>query len=88
MPQTTLLASSCAITLPPAVTTSSQPCIPSDPMPVRMTPRMALPHICAAEPNSGSTAGRQKFTSGPSFSEMKAWLLRFATVMWRPPGAR
>ena len=70
MPQTTLLASSCAITLPPAATMSSAPRAPSEPMPVSTAARIALPHTCAAEANSGSTAGRQKFTSGPSLSEI------------------
>src|SRR3546814_2591866 len=36
MPQTTLVASSCAMTVPPACTTSAAPFWPSVPMPVRM----------------------------------------------------
>src|SRR2546429_415045 len=88
MPHTTLVASSCAITLPPAATTSCAPCVPSEPMPVRIKARRATPQACAAVENIGSTAGRQKLISGPSLSEMAGWLLRRPTVMGRPPGAR
>ena len=57
MPQTTLVASSCAITLPPAATISAAPCVPSEPMPVRISARFQAPQTSAAEANSGSTAG-------------------------------
>src|SRR5207237_351795 len=67
MPHTTLEASSCAMTLPPAATTSCAPCVPSEPMPVRIKARRATPQACAAVENIGSTAGRQKLISRPQF---------------------
>ncbi len=42
--------------------------VPSVPMPVRITARFRVPQTAAAEANSGSTAGLQKLTSGPSSS--------------------
>src|SRR5439155_421553 len=43
MPQITLVASSCAITLPPPVTMSAAPLVPSEPIPVRMSARFQAP---------------------------------------------
>src|SRR5262249_55426310 len=88
IPQTTLLASSCATTLPPARTIAAAPSAPSVPMPVRTSARAAAPQTCAAEPNKGSTAGRQKFTIGPSSSVTTGTPSRRITRMCRPPGAR
>src|SRR5262249_36749151 len=62
MPQTTLVVSSWAITLPPCAAMSTAPLVPSWPMPVRITARMALLKTSTAERNSGSTAGLQKLT--------------------------
>ena len=46
MPHTTLVASSCAITLPPAATISLPPRMPSEPMPVRIDGQdAALPDV-------------------------------------------
>ena len=59
MPQTTLVASSWAMTLPPALTISAAPSVPSVPMPVRISARFQEPQTSAAEANSGSTAGLQ-----------------------------
>ena len=64
MPQTTLVASSCAITLPPAATIAAAPSVPSVPMPVRISARFQAPQTSAADANSGSTAGLQKCTGG------------------------
>ena len=44
MPHTTLVASSCAITLPPAATISAAPRVPSLPMPVRTTASSPRPN--------------------------------------------
>src|SRR6185437_11327265 len=88
MPQTTLVASSWAMTLPPAATISLPPRAPSDPIPVS-TPAMTPPcQISVAELNSGSTAGLQKLTGGPSSSAITASAPWRTTRMWRPPGAR
>ena len=51
---------------------SLPPCMPSEPMPVRITARMPPLQTSIAEVNSGSTAGLQKFTSGPSSSAIAA----------------
>src|SRR6202022_650868 len=88
MPQTTLLASSWATTLPPAAPLAAAPRAPSAPMPVRTSARTALPQTWAPDANSGSTAGRQKLTSGPSSSAMTGIRSRRCTCMCRPPGAR
>src|SRR5262249_6094345 len=66
MPQTTLVTSSWAMTLPPCATIVAAPCVPSWPMPVRINARMALLQISVADWNRGSTAGLQKLTGGPS----------------------
>src|SRR5712664_1776781 len=66
IPQTTLEASSWAITFPPAATISLPPRIPSEPMPVSTTARTPPCQTSIAEINSGSTAGLQKLTGGPS----------------------
>src|SRR5262245_15015880 len=87
MPQTTLVASSCAITALPAAVSTAAPLVPSQPMPVRTTARHLPPHTSAAEANNGSTEGLQKLTSGPSLSAIMAWPSRRSTRMWRPPGA-
>src|SRR4029079_1591016 len=55
MPQTTLVASSCAMTEPPAATISFAPRKPSDPIPVSTSPSTHLPQTAAADANSGST---------------------------------
>ena len=39
---------------------SAAPCVPSEPMPVRISARFQQPQTSAAEENSGSTAGLQK----------------------------
>ena len=88
MPHTTLVASSWAITLPPAATMSLPPRMPSEPMPVRITDMMPPCQTSIAEVNSGSTAGLQKFTGGPSSSAIAASAPWRTTRMWRPPGAR
>src|SRR5581483_7870699 len=88
MPHTTLVASSCAITLPPAATISLPPRVPSDPMPVRITARMPPRQISIAEVKSGSTAGLQKFTAGPLSSAITASAPLRTTRMCLPPGAR
>src|SRR3954470_1016398 len=72
MPHTTLDASSCAITLPPAATICLPPRMPSEPMPVSTTARMPPCQTSMAEANSGSTAGLQKLTGGPSSSAIAA----------------
>src|SRR5262249_22552105 len=87
MPQTTLVASSWAITAPPASTTSDAPCVPSEPMPVRTTARHFGPHTCAAEENRGSTEGLQKLMRAPSSSEIVGSPSRRTPRRWRPPGA-
>src|SRR5262249_38735958 len=56
IPHTTLVASSCAITLPPVVTISVPPRVPSEPIPVRIRARIAEFQNLTAELNSGSTA--------------------------------
>ena len=68
IPHTTLVASSWAITLPPAATISLPPRIPSEPMPVSTTARTPPCQTSIADVNSGSTAGLQKLTGGPSSS--------------------
>src|ERR1700741_1905012 len=88
MPQTTLVASSCAITLPPAATMSLPPRMPSDPMPVRIAAKVPVCQTSIAEVNRGSTAGLQKLTGGPSSSAIRASAPWRTTRMWRPPGAR
>ena len=57
-------------------------------MPVSTSASTLLPQTSAAEANSGSTAGLQKFTSGPSSIAITAVLSRRATFMCLPPGAR
>src|SRR6266850_1070655 len=59
IPQTTLEASSWAITLPPAATISLPPRIPSEPMPVSTTARTPPCQTSIAEVNNGSTVGVQ-----------------------------
>ena len=74
--------------LPPAATMSLPPRMPSEPMPVRITDMMPPCQTSMAELNSGSTAGLQKFTGGPSSSAIAVSAPWRATRMWRPPGAR
>lgn len=62
IPHTTLVASSWAITLPPAATISLPPRMPSEPMPARPRPECRLANTSIAEENRGSTAGLQKLT--------------------------
>src|SRR6266700_3585087 len=88
MPQTTLVASSWATMLPPAATISLPPRMPSEPMPVRITARIAPCQTSMADMNNGSTAGLQKLTAGPSSSAICTSLPCRATRMWQPPGAR
>src|ERR1035437_4793333 len=88
MPHTTLVGSSGARMLPPAAAIACAPRKPSEPMPVSTRPSTFGPQTSAAEENSGSTAGLQKLTSGPSSSAMTAMPSRRTTDMCRPPGAR
>ena len=87
MPHTTLEASSWAITLPPAATISLPPRIPSEPMPVSTTARTPPCQTSIAEVKSGSTAGLQKLTGGPSlgitaptFGKVGASLSKFVEI--------
>ena len=68
IPHTTLVASSWAITLPPAAMISLPPRMPSEPIPVSTTASVAPCQTSVAEVNRGSTAGLQKLTGGPSSS--------------------
>src|SRR6516162_25088 len=87
MPQTTQVASSWAMTLPPLATISVAPRVPSVPMPVSTSASAAEPHTAAPEENSGSTEGLQKLIGGSSPSAiLMAEPLR-TTRIWRPPGA-
>src|SRR3546814_406674 len=81
MPQTTLVASSWAITRPPASTTARQPASPSWPIPVRIS--ASTPSFQAADRlrSIGSTEGRQKFSRGPWSSRMKRRPSRATTLM-------
>jgi len=87
MPHTTLEASSWAMMQPPAAAISAAPLVPSVPIPVSTSARFQLPHTDAAEENSGSTAGLQKWIWAPSFSAITGSPSRRATRMCRPPGA-
>src|SRR4051812_9828890 len=87
IPQTTLVASSCASTLPPAATISPAPSVPSEPIPVRITARFHPPQTLAADAKSGSTAGLQKLIGGPLSIWATALPSMRATRRWRPPGA-
>src|SRR3984893_1286438 len=87
MPQTTLVASSWAITLPPAATISAAPWVPSVPMPVRTSASALAPHTAAAEENNGSTDGLQKLIGGSSPSAILMPSRSRTTRIWRPPGA-
>ncbi len=80
MPHTTLEASSCAITLPPASAMLRAPAAPSWPMPVSTTPSDAAPNVAATLLNRGSTAGRQKCTGGSS-PMRKTGAVGFITVI-------
>src|SRR5690242_8030093 len=62
IPHTTLVASSCAITSPPASTIACAPAHPSEPMPVRTTPSVRAPYAAATERNNGSAEGRHEFS--------------------------
>ena len=64
MPQTTLVASSCATALPPASITRRVPASPSCPMPVSIATSTRPSHAAAALRSIGSTDGRQKFSGG------------------------
>src|SRR5262249_30677721 len=87
MPQTTLVASSCATTVPPAFTTISPPLAPSEPMPVRMTHSTPAPYASLRLRNIGSTAGRQKFSGGSLSRRITFAPPRTSTLMWKSPGA-
>src|SRR6185437_1626619 len=88
IPHTTLVSSSCAITWPPAATIFLAPARPSDPMPVSTKASALLPHTSEADSKSGSTAGLQKFTIGPSSSAITGVPSRRVIRMCLPPGAR
>src|SRR5436305_197015 len=88
IPHTTEVASSWAMTLPPAATICLPPRMPSEPMPVSTTARMPACQTSIAEANSGSTAGLQKLTGGPSSRAIAACAPWRTTRIWRPPGAR
>src|ERR1019366_3535757 len=88
MPHTTLVGSSCVRMQPPSAAIACAPRKPSEPMPVSTRPSTFGPQTSAAEENSGSTAGLQKLTSGPSPSVMTAMPSRRTTAMWAPAGAR
>ena len=62
IPNTTQLASSCAIVYAPESCISRKPSAPSLPMPVRITPMALLPAFCAADRKSTSTEGRCRLT--------------------------
>ncbi len=68
MPQTTLVASSCATAVPPASITRRVPASPSCPMPVSIATSTRPSHAAAALRSIGSTEGRQKFSGGSSDS--------------------
>ena len=83
IPNTALVASSCAIVGAPAALRARIPSAPSRPMPVRMTPQARGPYSRAAERKSGVTDGRKVSTGGAS--ESRATPSR--TTRWRPVGA-
>ncbi|KAG1304503.1 hypothetical protein G6F62_015703 [Rhizopus arrhizus] len=70
MPNTTQLASSCAIVWAPARCIASMPAAPSLPMPVKMTPMAFLPAAMAAELNNTSTEGRWRLTGSLASSSI------------------
>ena len=87
MPHTTLDASSCTITRPPAAWSCRAPRIPSLPIPVITMPRAWGPYASATERKSGSTDGRQEFSRGPTSVRIRTCAPARSTVMWRSPGA-
>ncbi|MNT18456.1 hypothetical protein D3C72_1536680 [compost metagenome] len=64
----TLSAGSCTMANPPQAFTAFRPAAPSSRWPVRTTPTTRCPYCSAAERNSGSAAGRVKFSFGPRVS--------------------
>ena len=81
MPQTTLVAWSWAITVPPAAVTALQPCKPSWPMPVRMITSASAPKVSAMLRNIGSTAGRQKLSGGVVVKRIRFSVSFASTIM-------
>src|SRR5918998_3980157 len=88
LPHTTEVAWSWTTTAPPASRMRPAPRRPSEPMPVSTTPRTAPSKVSTAERNSGSTAGRQKF-SGGAWSRAVNRPRPFLRIRrWWSPGAR
>ena len=56
---------SCTIVVPPRSLIAINPAVPSSSWPVSTTPTTAGPYASAAERNSGSIAGRARFSCGP-----------------------
>ena len=87
MPQTTLVASSCAMTLPPAADDIGRAVGAVGAHAGENDRERAAPHTVAADENIGSTAGLQKLIGGSSPSAILMPSRSRTTRMWRPPGA-